>query len=193
MSEFQVLPSAEVYDEVIGKLPEDAYYTYKETHKRLPSFFRLATNASRTALYLEDYSFERRLIDPSMNRAKAFMRGVVFAEMVNENIFQEEFHDTAFKWLINSYKTLAIRSGGNDMLTPQERIREQLSGTHAIFKEGLLPSTIETIHRLAQSNVLPDAQSHFSLGMGVQLAAGYGYQSHINSTASPEEVESRGL
>lgn len=191
MSEFRELPSAGEYVKVMYDLnreieamyvdAEYAAWSYKERNKSAFSFHALATSNARQSLYLEPRTHEGALEDPMLVRARAFMKGVFLGEMINDTLFQEESHATAFLWLNKIHQQKAVEVQGATHESAGDIVRMQLRETSVNFVSGLLPPSKMYIAKWALSGIAQPDQESFTLGIGHQLAAGYGYQAHVNN------------
>jgi hypothetical protein len=188
MSEIIALPGSEDYKKVVCDIDmsmkadyldvTSSIEAYRYRHRLSQSFFQLALSASRVSLYFEEHTPDRKLANASMPRAKAFMRGIFLAEMINDQLFHEEYHDTAFKWLTHELKKIAIISPEYAGLQPREIITRQFEETSSMFLTNLEDPTRKDINRWSSELAALPYTDDVVLGMGVQLGAGFSYHSH---------------
>jgi hypothetical protein len=188
MSEILTRPTNKDYDSVVYELDQTIESDYfdargavealKFRHRLSHSFFQLATSASKAALYFEEFTDERKLADPTMARAKAFMRGIFIAEMVNERLFREEHHNTAFTWLTAQLSHIATMTPEYATLHPKDVIQRQFYDTGATFMANFEDSTKAVMSRWAWQLAEPAYIGEVKVAMGAHLSAGYSYHSH---------------
>lgn len=192
MSEFRELPGAEVYESVLKDMYQDGSDLYevlkafKKRHEASQSFYFLATSASRAGLYFEDFQERSTPLDPDVRRAKAFVNGILTAEMINMQLFDEEFRHTAFIWLMDNFSRQKDLDPSG---TVQSHIQDQLSGTEEIFTSGLLTQGTELLETWSHTVVDPEQRRYFRIGAGVNMAAAYSYQSYKNDMVVKNEIK----
>lgn len=191
MSEFQELPGAEAYVEVMHGMDRDmrrsgsdlydTLHTFKKRHEASESFYKLAHSAARTGFAFEVYNEDGILpVDSHTRRAKAFVQGILTAEMINLHLFNEEFRHTAFLWLVSTFPEY---DSTDESMTYQSLLQEVLTSKQETFSASLYPVSVNLLDEWSECVASTENQRYFRIGAGVNLAAAYSYRSYKNDSA----------
>ena len=168
----------EIIDDEMNRFDDihSAAVLYREQRRHSEGFYKLMNAAAATGLYMEQRTVSGRYVDDSIQSAKAYTNGVLFAEQVNEAMYATFPRSAPYFWMTTLLNEGLTERPDLYEMQVEDAVKLQIGEVSEAFLNELPRRAVSTLAKWScAATAYPDARPFFMLGCGFHLSSAFQY------------------